>query len=29
LKSNSHDSMRIQSPERRSRVSFGGPKASE
>jgi hypothetical protein len=29
LKSNSHDSMRIQRPERRSRVSFGGPKASE
>jgi hypothetical protein len=29
MKSNSHDSMRIQRPERRSRVSFGGPKASE
>ena len=29
MKSNSHDSMRIQRPERRSRVSFGGNKTSE
>ena len=29
LKSNTHSSMRIQSPERRSRVSFGSPKAAE
>ena len=28
-KSNAHDTMRIQSPERRSRVSFGSPKAAE
>ena len=29
LKSNAHDSMRIQRPERRSRVSFGGANAPE
>jgi len=29
LKSNSHSSMKIQSPSRQTRVSFGGPKASE
>jgi len=29
MKSNSHDSMRIQRPERRSRTSFGSPKGSE
>jgi hypothetical protein len=29
LKSNAHDSMRIQRPERRSRVSFGGSRAPE
>lgn len=29
LKSNAHSSMQIQTPQRRSRVSFGGPKGSE